>query len=32
MPANDEFKPIPVTEESDFLVWGIVTYVIHKAR
>ncbi|NTU58195.1 MAG: translesion error-prone DNA polymerase V autoproteolytic subunit [Chlorobiaceae bacterium] len=32
MPANEEFKPIRISEESDFLVWGIVTYVIHKAR
>lgn len=30
MPANPEFKPIRVTEENDFIVWGIVTYVIHK--
>ena len=32
MPANDEFKPIPVTGESEFLVWGVVTFVIHKPR
>ncbi|ABL65079.1 LexA family protein [Chlorobium phaeobacteroides] len=32
MPANDAFKPIRITEENDFLVWGIVTYIIHKAR
>ena len=30
MPANTEFKPIRITEENDFLVWGIVAYVIHK--
>lgn len=30
MPANPNFKPIKVTEENDFMVWGIVTYVIHK--
>ncbi len=30
MPANPEYKPIRVTEENDFIVWGIVTYVIHK--
>ena len=30
MPANDSFKPIVVTEENNFLVWGIVTYVIRK--
>jgi len=32
MPANEEFRPIPITEENDFLVWGVVTYIIHKAR
>ncbi|MCE1274298.1 MAG: translesion error-prone DNA polymerase V autoproteolytic subunit [Chlorobiaceae bacterium] len=32
MPANDEFQPIRISEESDFQVWGIVTYIIHKAR
>ena len=30
MPANDAYQPIEVTEENDFLVWGIVTYVIKK--
>jgi DNA polymerase V len=30
LPANNEFKPIRITEENDFLVWGIVTYVIKK--
>ena len=28
--ANAEFKPIRITEENDFLVWGLVAYVIHK--
>ena len=32
MPANAEFKPIRITEENEFLVWGIVAYVIHKPR
>lgn len=32
MPANPEFQPIRITEENDFLVWGVVTYIIHKAR
>ena len=31
MPANKEFKPIKVTEDSSFEVWGIVTYIIKKA-
>jgi DNA polymerase V len=30
MPANKEFKPIKITPENEFTVWGIVTYVIHK--
>lgn len=30
MPANENFKPIKVTSENDFIVWGIVTYVIKK--
>lgn len=30
IPANPDYKPIRVTEENDFVVWGIVTYVIHK--
>lgn len=28
MPENDDYKPIIVTEENDFVVWGIVVYVI----
>ena len=32
MPANDEFKPIRINEENDFLVWGVVAYVVHKVR
>lgn len=32
MPANAEFKPIKITEENNFMVWGVVTYVIHKCR
>lgn len=30
LPANPKYKPIKVTPESNFTVWGIVTYVIHK--
>ena len=29
-PENEEFSPIEVTEETDFDIWGVVTYVIHK--
>jgi len=28
MPANSAYEPIKVTEENDFLIWGIVTHVI----
>lgn len=30
IPSNKDFKPIEVTEENDFQVWGVVTYVIKK--
>lgn len=30
LPANPSFHPIRVTPENDFMVWGIVTYIIHK--
>lgn len=29
-PENDKFKPIKVTEENNFIIWGIVTFVIKK--
>lgn len=29
MPANEEFSPIPITEEDDIHIWGVVTKVIH---
>jgi len=32
MPANAEYKPIKITEDNDFLIWGILSYVIHKPR
>ncbi len=31
-PENPKFKPIRITEDADFQVWGVVTYIIHKAR
>ena len=34
MPCNEHstrFKPIPVGPDSDFVVWGVVTYIIKKA-
>ncbi len=30
VPANREFKPIKVTEDNDFCIWGVVTYLIKK--
>lgn len=30
MPENPEYRPIPVGEDSDFLIWGCVTNVIHN--
>jgi DNA polymerase V len=30
VPANDDFKPIKVEVENNFIIWGIVTYVIKK--
>lgn len=30
VPANSDFQPIPVKEEDDFSIWGIVTYIIKK--
>lgn len=31
-PENDKFKPIKITKFQDFRVWGIVTYIIHRAK
>ena len=30
VPENDKYEPIKVTNENEFIVWGIVTYVIKK--
>lgn len=29
-PENNAYKPIKITEEMDFRIWGVVTYIIHK--
>ena len=29
-PENPQYRPISVTEGSDFEVWGVVTHVIHS--
>ena len=31
MPANKNFKPLRVTSDNDFVIWGVVTYIIKKA-
>ena len=31
LPANSAYAPISISEASDFQVWGVVTYVIHRA-
>ena len=28
MPANDDYKPIKVTDDNDFVVWGVVIHSI----
>ena len=30
VPANKNFKPIKVTDENNFYIWGVVTYSIHN--
>lgn len=30
VPANEKFKPIKVTDENIFFIWGVVTYSIKK--
>ena len=30
VPENDKYEPIKVTDENEFIVWGVVTYVIKK--
>jgi DNA polymerase V len=32
MPENPTYDPIPITEEMEFRVWGVATYVIHRLR
>ena len=28
VPANEKYKPIKVTPDNEFIIWGIVTHVI----
>jgi len=30
LPENPKYKPIKVTDKNDFMIWGIVTYVIKQ--
>ena len=30
-PSNLAFKPVEITPDMDFEVWGVVTFIIHKA-
>jgi len=32
IPENEDYDPIPVGEDNDFMIWGIVTYVIKKMK
>ena len=32
VPANRLYKPIKVTREMEFQVWGVVTYCIHRVK
>ena len=29
VPENDLYEPIEITEDIDFQIWGVVTYVVH---
>jgi DNA polymerase V len=30
LPANPKFKPIDITENSEMVIWGVVTLVLHE--
>ncbi len=32
IPANPKYETIKVTPDHNLLIWGVVTYVIHKAQ
>lgn len=32
VPENPKYKSIKITPSSDFTIWGVVTYVIHKTK
>ncbi len=31
VPENDAFSPVEISDDTDFQIWGVVTYIIHKA-
>ncbi len=31
-PENPEYKPLEITGDMSFKIWGVVTYAIHKMR
>jgi DNA polymerase V len=31
IPENPDYKPIEIHPEASFQIWGVVTYIIHKA-
>ena len=30
VPGNDDYPPIKVTEDNEFIIWGVLTYNIKK--
>jgi DNA polymerase V len=30
VPSNDEYPMLDITEQEDAVIWGVVTYAIHK--
>lgn len=32
VPANEKFKPIKVEKENEFIIWGVVTYIIKRIK
>jgi DNA polymerase V len=31
LPENPEFQPIDISENSELVIWGVVTHIIHRA-
>lgn len=31
IPDNEQYQPMKITKDVDFQVWGVVTFIIHKA-